>query len=552
MVLLILNTTHATRRSKIHTSMAATSPTPSILSFIETANSISQLHQAHAFMLKTGLFHNPFSASRLLTKATLLPISSPEVLSYALSVFTHIQQPNSYIYNTIIRAYSTSPFPQLALIIFLNMLNKVSPDKYTFTFVVKACATMENAKQGEQVHGLVTKIGLEEDVYVYNTLVHMYAKCGCFGVSRGMIDRLVEDDVIAWNALLSVYAERGLIEYARELFDEMPVKNVESWNFMVSGYVNVGLVDEARKVFDEMLVKDVVSWNVMVTGYTKADRFNEVLALFEDMLRAKVKPDDCTLVNVLAACAGVGSLSQGKWVHAFIERNGIEVHNFLATALVDMYCKCGCIEKGLEVFSGTLRKDISTWNAMIAGFSNHGYLDDALKTFNELIVDGIKPNEVTFVSILSTCSQGGLLSEGRRMFDLMINEYRIQPTLVHYGCMVDLLGRFGLLEEAEELVSKLPVKEASAIWESLLNASRSHNDVELAERIATKLLELDPRDSAGYVQLSNVLASMGRWGDVREVRRKMRNEGITKEPGCSMIEIDGVVHEFLAGEGIIL
>uniref|UniRef100_A0A0V0I087 Putative ovule protein n=1 Tax=Solanum chacoense TaxID=4108 RepID=A0A0V0I087_SOLCH len=189
---------------------------------------------------------------------------------------------------------------------------------------------------------------------------------------------------------------------------------------------------------------------------------------------------------------------------------------------------------------------------MIAGFSNHGYLDDALKTFNELIVDGIKPNEVTFVSVLSTCSQGGLLSEGRRMFELMINEYRIQPTLVHYGCMVDLLGRFGLLEEAEELVSKLPVKEAPAIWESLLSASRSHNDVELAERIATKLLEVDPRDSAGYVQLSNVLASMGRWDDVREVRRKMRSEGITKEPGCSMIEVDGVVHEFLAGEGIIL
>ncbi|KAK6797314.1 hypothetical protein RDI58_005016 [Solanum bulbocastanum] len=536
--------------------MAATSPTPSTLSsFLEMANSISELHQAHAVMLKTGLFRDPFAASRLLTKATVLPISSPETLSYALSVFTHIEEPNSYIYNTIIRAYSTSPFPQLALIIFLKMLNsvnKVFPDKYTFTFIVKACATMENAKQGEQVHGLVTKIGLEEDVYVYNTLVHMYAKCGCFGVSRGMIDGLIEDDVIAWNALLSVYAERGLFELARELFDEMPVKNVESWNFMLSGYVNVGLVDEARKVFDKMLANDVVSWNVMITGYTKADKFNEVLTLFEDMLRAKVKPDDCTLVNVLSACAGVGSLNQGKWVHAFIERNGIAVHNFLATALVDMYCKCGCIEKGLEVFNGTLRKDISTWNAMIAGFSNHGYLDDALKTFNELIADGIKPNEVTFVSVLSTCSQGGLLSEGRRMFELMINEYRIQPTLMHYGCMVDLLGRFGLLEEAEELVNKLPVKEAPAIWESLLSASRSHNDVELAEHIATKLLEVDPRDSAGYVQLSNVLASMGRWDGVREVRRKMRSAGITKEPGCSMIEVDGVVHEFLSGEGIIL
>ncbi|CAN4082184.1 unnamed protein product [Withania somnifera] len=485
--------------------MAATSPTPSILSWLDMANSISQLHQAQAFMIKTGLFRNPFAAGRLLTKVTLLPISSPETLSYALSVFTHIQEPNSRIYNTITRIYAISSFPQLALIIFLKMLNKVFPDNYTFTFIVKSSANVGNAKQGKQMR-------------MCTTFWFICMKCGCFGVSGGLIDRLVEDNVIAWNALLSVYAERGLVELAGELFDEMPGKNVESWNFMVSCYVNVGLVDEARKLFDEMLMKDVVSWNSLVTGYTKADRFDEVLALFEDMLRAKVMPDDCTLVNVLSACAGVGSLSQGKWVHAFIERNGFEVHNFLATALIAM-----------EVFDGTLRKDVSTWNATIAGFSNHGYLDDALKTFNELIADGISPNEVIFVSVF----------EGPRMFELMINEYKIHPTLVHYGCMVDLLGRFGLLEEAEELISKL-------------RASRSHNDIELAECIATKLLELDPRDSAGYVQLSNVLASIGRWGDVREVRRKMRSEGVTKEPGCSMIEIDGVVHKFLAGEGMIL
>lgn len=160
------------------------------------------------------------------------------------------------------------------------------------------------------------------------------------------------------------------------------------------------------------------------------------------------------------------------------------------------------------------------------------------------------PNEVTFVSVLSACSRAGLLKEGREMFDLMVSVHGIQPTIEHYGCMVDLLGRFGLLKEAEELMRTMPIKEAPVVWETLLGACRNHGNVEMAERIARKLLELDPQDSSSYVQLSNVHASMGRWNDVMEARKKMRAQGIRKEPGCSMIEVDGIVHEFLAGEGM--
>ncbi|KAA8519606.1 hypothetical protein F0562_013949 [Nyssa sinensis] len=431
------------------------------------ATSVSELHQAHAHMLKTGLIRDPFAASRLIALAATT--TNSQTVDYAYSIFNRIQHPNAYIYNTIIRAYANSPTPEHALIVYNKMLHDhVFPDKYTLTFGLKACANFRGVEEGRQVHGHAIKFGIECDVFISNTLIHMYANCGYFEIARGLLDGMLERDVISWNALLSPYAEMGLVDFARGVFDEMPERNVESWNFMISGY------------------------------------------------------------------------------------NGINVNGFLATALVDMYSKCGCIEKALEVFCNTSRKDISTWNSIIAGLSIHGFGEHALKIFSEMLVDGFKPNEVTFVSVLSACSRAGLLNEGRETFDLMVRVHGIQPTLEHYGCMVDLLGRFGLLEEAEELVRTMPLKlrEVPVIWESLLGACRNHGDVELAEHVAKKLLELDPQDSSGYVQLSNIHASIGRWNDVMEVRRKMRAQGISKEPGCSMIEVDGIVHEFLAGEGM--
>lgn len=451
----------------------------------------------------------------------------------------------------MIRAYANSPTPEFALVLYHQMLNDhVVPDNYTFTFVVKACASLRGLEEGKQVHCHLIKVGIGSDVFVTNTLIHMYANCGYFKIARGLLDRMPERDVISWNAILSAYVEMGLVDLARGLFDEMLERNVESWNFMISGYVSVGSVQEARSVFDEMPMKNVVSWNAMITGYAHANCFGDVLTLFEKMQNANIKPDNFTLVNVLSACGRVGALSQGKWVHAYVDKNEIDVDGFLATALVDMYSKCGCIEKALEVFHNTSRKDISTWNSIIAGLSIHGIGEHALQIFSEMLVDGFEPNEVTFVSVLSACSRAGLLKEGRKMFDLMVSVHGIQPTIEHYGCMVDLLGRFGLLKEAEELMRTMPIKEAPVVWETLLGACRNHGNVEMAERIARKLLELDPQDSSAYVQLSNVHASMGRWNDVMEARKKMRAQGIRKEPGCSMIEVDGIVHEFLAGEGM--
>lgn len=502
-------------------------------------------------MLKTGLFQQPFPVSRLITSAA----ANSDALSYAHSIFTQIHHPNTYMYNTMIRAYANSFNPHLSFTMFLELLlddnDDVFPDNYSFTFILKACASLSSITQGQQIHALAVKNGLGFDLYICNTLIHTYAKCSRFEAAKSILNRMPNKDVVSWNSLLSVFVEMGFVELARDLFDEMPFKSLESWNFMLSGYVNCGQLDEARKVFDIMPERDVVSWNAMITGYTKGGKHSEVLVLFEDMQRAEVKPDNCTLVNLLSASAGIGALSQGQWVHNYIHRNGIEVNGFLATALVDMYSKCGCIEKALEVFDNTSKKDVSTWNAMITGLSIHGFAKHALQLFSDMVSLGsFEPNEVTFVSLLSACSRAGLLIEGCEIFKSMVSVYGIKPSIEHYGCMVDLLGRFGLLEEAKELVEKMPVKETPLIWESLLSSCRNHGNIELARKIAGRLLDLDPQDSSGYVQLSNIHASMGRWSDVLEIRRKMRAKQISKDPGGSMIEIDGIVREFLAGEGI--
>lgn len=532
--------------------MSATWASPLIFSFIEKANTVPELQQAHGYMLKTGIFHQTYAVSRLITSAA----ANTNTLSYAHSIFAQIHQPNTYIYNTMIRAYAASS-PYLSVTLFLKLLCDegdvdVFPDKYTFTFIFKACASLFSVEPTRQIHAHVLKQGLGCDSYICNTLLNTYAKCGRLETARFLLDRMPTKDVISWNALLSVLVDMGLMDLASGLFREMPTKNLESWNFLLSGYLNSGLLVKARKVFDNMLERDVVSWNAMLTGYAKAGMHREVWMLFEDMQRAELKPDSYTLVNLLSTSAVVGALNHGLWVHNYICRNGIEVKGFLATALVDMYSKCGNIEKAIEVFDRTSEKDVSTWNAMITGLSIHGRGKHALHLFSEMIDSGnFEPNEITFVSLLSACSRVGLFVEGQEIFESMVSVYGIEPSIEHYGCMVDLLGRFGLLEEAKELVEKMPVKQTPLLWESLLSACRNHGNTDLAEQIARKLLELDPEHSTGYLQLSNIQASTGRWNDVCEIRREMRAKEISKRPGGSLIEVDGIVHEFLAGEGII-
>lgn len=372
------------------------------------------------------------------------------------------------------------------------MLNEATtePDKHTFPFVLKACAYLFAASEGKQIHAHVYKLGFHSDVYINNSLIHLYASCGS-------------------------------LDHARDVFEKMPERTVVSWNTMVDGLVQLGEFDDALELFREMQL------------------------LFE--------PDGFAIQSVLRACAALGASSLGMWAHAYVLTNcdsDLSSDVLVNNSLLEMYCKCGSPEIAIQVFERMQKRNVTSWNSMILGFAMHGQAETALDYLAQMVQEGLTPNSITFSGVLSACNHRGLVDEGRKYFDIMIHEYKIQPVLEHYGCMVDLLARSGLINEALDLVSNMPMKPDVVIWRSLLDACCKKNvGVELSEEVAKHIIELEGDfGSAAYVLLSRVYAVANRWKEVGLVRKLMTDKGVTKEPGCSSVEIDGVAHEFFAGD----
>nr|CAD1816851.1 unnamed protein product [Ananas comosus var. bracteatus] len=340
------------------------------------------------------------------------------------------------------------------------------------------------------------------------------------------------------------------MDSAQELFDAMPERNHFAWNSLISGYLRCGDVEMARRIFDSM-VSDwgVVTWTAMISGYVKNLWFKEAVELFIHMLVNGVKPNNVSIVSVLPAIAHLGALSRGRSIHSYVIKLGIELDSILGSALLDMYSKCGCIEGAIRIFENLKKKELSAWNSIILGLAAHGRCIDALDLFLRMQESDplLIPNGITFIALLSACSHSGLISEGKAVFDLFTNYYRLTANLRHYGCMIDMLGRAGLLKEALEFVEKMPVEPNSIIWKSLISACRVHKDVEMADRVWRKVIESGPQDSGFYVLLANIFNDVGRLEDAGRVRTKMNDMRVTKVAGCSCVEVDGVVHEFFMG-----
>ncbi|PWA93574.1 Pentatricopeptide repeat-containing protein [Artemisia annua] len=390
----------------------------------------------------------------------------------------------------------------------------VKPDEVTMIGMISCCAQLEDLNLGMKFHQYVNENRIKMTVPLCNVLLDMYVKC-------------------------------GNMEAAERLFEKMGKKTSVSWTTMIVGYGKYGRMDVAKKLFDEMPVRDVVPWNAMVGGYIQAQRFKDVLAMFHEMQAVKIKPDNVTMVYCLSACSQLGALDLGIWVHHYITRNNLTVNGSLGTALVDMYAKCGNITKALQVFNEIPRRNSLTWTAIIVGLANHGYANDAVSHFWEMINIGLTPDEVTFLGVLSACCHGGLVSEGRKIFSQMSTKFKVFPKCKHYSCMVDLLGRTGLLEEAEELINSMPIEPNEAVWGALFFACRTHGNVAIGERAAYKLLELDPSDSGIYVMLASMYWEAKMFEKALEVRKLMKVRGVDKTPGSSSIEVNGNVYEFI-------
>ncbi|KAF7805749.1 pentatricopeptide repeat-containing protein [Senna tora] len=396
----------------------------------------------------------------------------------------------------------------------------VEPNHITFVTLLSACADfpLPTISFGASIHAYTRKLGLDmSDVMVGTAVVDMYAKC-------------------------------GRVDLARLAFDYMGVKNLVSWNTMIDGYMRNGEFEDAIKLFDEMPVKNVISWTALIGGFVKRDYHEQALECFREMQLAGVAPDYVTIIAVLAACANLGTLGLGLWVNRLIMREDFRDNVRVSNSLIDMYSRCGCIEFARQVFEKMSQRTLVSWNSIIVGFAVNGLADDALDFFNSMQREGFKPDGVSYTGALTACSHAGLIDEGLQIFDKMKRVHRITPTIEHYGCIVDLYSRAGKLEEALNVIKKMPMKPNEVVLGSLLAACRTQGDVSLAEKVMNYLVELDPGGDSNYVLLANIYAAVGKWDGANKVRRTMKARGIQKKPGFSSIEIDSSIHNFVAGD----
>lgn len=546
------------------------------LYLLQRTNTKASLLQVHAFMLRNALQTNLNLLSKFISTCATL-----HLIRHARCVFDHRPHgEDAFLCNSIIKAHlGIRQFTELfALYRDLRRNTDFVPDDYTFILLAKSCALNVAVLEGEAIHSQVVKNGFYLNLYVSTALVDMYAWFGIMGSARKLFNEMTERSQVSWTALICGFARTGDIVNAMKLFDEMPLKdpaaynvmidgyvksgdmgsarnlfeemtgrNVVSWTSMIYGYCHSGNLQSARSLFDAMTEKNLISWNTIIAGYCKNKQPHEALKLFHEMQATTAfEPDEVTIVSILPAIADLGALDLGSWVHQFVKRKKLDKVTSVCTALLDMYAKCGEITKAKRIFHEMPEKETASWNALIYGLAVNGCGKEALDIFLEMQQTKFKPNGITMLGVLSACNHSGLVEKGKKWFKAM-EDFKLVPQIEHYGCMVDLLGRAGCLEEAEKLIRSMPYKANEIILSSFLFACGYSKDVKRAKKVLSDAIKLDPGNDGNYVAVRNLYAAERRWNDVEEIKELMRKNGANKEVGCSVIEVDGIIREFVAG-----
>ncbi|XP_065864666.1 pentatricopeptide repeat-containing protein At2g34400 [Euphorbia lathyris] len=552
-----------------------------LLNLLKQCSSTKSIQQIHTQMLINSIQKPNF----------LLPkIINLKDFTYATLFFTQIPTPNEYAFNIMIRGLTTTwKNYSLAIQFYYRMkFSGLIPNNYTFPFLFISCANILALNHGRSAHSMVFKIGLDNDSHVNHSLITMYCKCGESTYARKVFDEIRERDVVSWNSMISGYLKIGYAQEAVKLFmemrelgfecDEMTLVsvlgacgdlgdlNLGIWveefvkkkKLEVSTYIGSALIGmygkcgdlmAARRVFDAMARKDLITWNAMITGYSQNGESNEAITLFNLMKEDNIIPNEITLVVVLSACAATGALDLGKSIETYASRRRLHHDVYVGSALVDMYAKCGSLENAIRVFENMPNKNDVSWNAMISAFALNGRPHEAISLFRSLLNDDTcKPNDITFIAVLSACVHAGLVDEGRRLFYSMKSSFGLVPKLEHYTCMVDLLGRAGHLHEAWDVIERMPGKPDEVALGSLLGACQKRRNLDVSERVIKLLLAMEPTNSGNYIIQSKIYANLRRWDDSAKMRVMMKKQGVAKVPGCSWIEIGSEVREFLAGD----
>ncbi|KAF5799671.1 putative tetratricopeptide-like helical domain superfamily [Helianthus annuus] len=512
------------------------------------------------------------------------------IVDDALRVFEEYPKPDVVMWTHVITGCHQNGDSDLAFAFFSQMLTdaRVSPDSVTLVSVLSASAQLPNVISGSCVHGFVIKNGFDNNLSVCNALLNVYSKSGCVNAAAMIFRTMEVKDVISWASMVSCYAHNGAAEHAINLFNEMMRKSAEPnsvsiisalhacestcnltqgkkiheiaarTGFEQDAFVSTALIDmymmcsspgEAVNVFEKMPKKDAVSWMAVLTGCVQNGMAYKSIKLFVNMLSNQIAPDVDVMVKILAACSALGIFKQVLCLHGYVIKSGFEDNSFIRASLIEAYSKCGSLRNAIKAFKLTENKDVVIYSSMIAGYGIHGQGKEALELFNHMVkISNIKPNNVTFLSILSACSHAGLIKEGIKIYNIMLNEYQLTPESNHYAIMVDLFGRTGELDHAINIINDMTIPAGPHIWGALLGACRIHHNTKLGEIAATNLFSSDSSDAGYFILLSNMHAVNKDWDNVEKLRTTVKRNNLTKVHGQSAIEVNSAVHSFTAND----
>ena len=485
-----------------------------LLYLLKGSNHISEAMQIHCHAVVLGLVSYGYLQNSLMK----IYIENGQI-RLAEKLFLCKQSPDVASFNIMIVGYAKKGCTLEAIKLFYKMMNSgLEPDEFTALGLLVCCGQLADVQLGKSVHAWMERR-----------------------------KKVSSSNMILGNALLDMYVKCKELQLARRTFDALEVKDAVSWNTIMSGLAKVGQLESARTLFNHMPNRDIISWNSLIAGYAQNGDYVMMRELFINMILDHVKPDNITLINLVSAAAEIGAIDQGRWIHGVVVRMGTMMDEFLGSVLIDMYCKCGSIERALTVFREVREKDVTVWTTMITGLAFHGHGRKALELFSEMHGE-VTPNGVTFVAVLTACSHCGIVDEGLELFNSMKENYGIEPRIEHYGCLVDLFARSGRLAQAKDVIEKMPMAPSRSIWGAILSACRTHGNLEMAEIASRELLKLEPEKEGGYVLLSNIYAATKKWSYSDKIRDIMESRGVKKTAGRSSVVVDGINHDFVAAD----